>query len=91
MNNIGQMKNAYWVSVIGVALMTISTAYGVVRAVMIRAMFQTAGGFAGRRPFGSMNPFGLTNGLAILALIIAIVGLTWLGLAIRKSHKSTAK
>lgn len=91
MNNIGQMKNAYWVSVIGVALMTISTAYGVVRAVMIRAMFQTAGGFAGRRPIGSMNPFGLTNGLAILALIIAIVGLTWLGLAIRKSHESTAK
>jgi hypothetical protein len=91
LNNIGQMKNAYWVSVIGVALMAITTAYGAVRAVMIREMLQTAGGFGGRRPFGSMNPFGLTNGLAVLALIIAIVGLAWLGLAIRKSHEGTAK
>jgi hypothetical protein len=87
---MGQMKNAYWVSVIGVALMAITTAYSAVRAVMIREMFQTAGGFSGRRPFGYMNPFGMTNG-PVLALIIAIAGLAWLGLAIRKSHESTAK
>jgi hypothetical protein len=58
---------------------------------LIREMLQAAGGFGGRRSFGYMNPFGLTNGLAVLALIIAIVGLAWLGLAIRKSHETTAK
>jgi hypothetical protein len=85
------MKNAYLVSVIGVAFMVITTAYSVVRAVLIRQMFQTAGGFGGRRPFGYMNPFGMTNGLAVLALIVTIAGLVWLGLAIRKSHESSAK
>lgn len=93
MNNIGQMKNAYLVSVIGVGLMVIMTAYNAVRAVMIRQMFQASTGaaeFAGRRQFG-MNPFGLGNGLTILALAVAIVGLVWLGLVIKKSHQNTAK
>ena len=91
MNNIGQVKNAYLVSVIGVGLMVVMTAYNAVRAVMIRQMLQAstgAAGFAGRRQFG-MNPFGLTNGVTIIALVVAIVGLVWLGLAIRNSHKAS--
>ena len=93
MNNIGQVKNAYLVSVIGVGMMVFTTAYNAVRAVMIRQMFQGstgAAGFAGRRQF-AMNPFGLTNGLTIIALVVAIVGLVWLGLAIKKSHQKGAK
>jgi hypothetical protein len=69
------------------------TAYNAVRAVMIRQMFQAstgAVGFAGHRQFG-MNPFGLTNQVTIIALVVAIVGLAWLGLAIKKSHKNSAK
>ena len=91
MNNLGQMKNAYLVSVIGVGLMAITTVYGAIRTVMVRQMFQAstgAAGFAGRRQFG-MNPF--TNTLTIIALVVAIAGLVWLGLAIRKSHQNTAK
>ena len=93
MNNIGQMKNAYLVSVVGVGLIAIMTAYNAVRAVMIRQMFQAstgAAGFAGRRQFG-MNPFGLTNQVTIVALVVAIEGLVWLGLAIKKSHQNSAK
>jgi TctA family transporter len=89
--NIGQMRNAYLVSVIGVGLMAVMTAYNVIRALMTRPMFQASTGaaqFAGRRQFG-MNPFGLSNGLTIIALIVAIVGLVWLGLAFRKSHQNS--
>ena len=95
MNNIGQIKNAYLVSVIGIALMVITTAYGAVRALLIRQMFQTGGvavgsGVAvGRRQFG-MNPFGLTNIVNILALVIAIAGIVWLGLALRKPRSTKA-
>ena len=93
MNNIGQMKNAYLVSVVGVGLMAVMTAYNAVRAVMIRQMFQAstgAAGFAGHRQFG-MNSFGITNQVTVIALVIAIVGIVWLGLAIRKSHLNSAK
>ena len=91
MNNIGQVKNAYLVSVIGVGLMVVMTAYNAVRAVMIRQMLQAstgAAGFVGRRQFG-MNPFGLSNGLTIVALLVAVVGLVWLGLAIKKSQTAS--
>ena len=71
--------------------MVISTAYNAIRAVMIRQMFQAssgAAGFAGRRQFG-MSP--LANGLTILSLAIAIVGLVWLGIAIKKPHKQVGR
>ena len=87
------MKNAYVVSVFGVGLLAITTVYGAIRAVMVRQMFQVstgAAGFVGRRQFG-MNPFGFTNVLTIIALVVAIAGLVWLGLVIGKSHQNTAK
>jgi hypothetical protein len=93
LNNLGQIKSAYLVSVIGVGLMAITTVYGAIRAVMVRQMFQTSTGaarFAGHRQFG-MNPFGLTYGLTIIAVVVAIAGLVWLGLILRKSHQETAK
>jgi len=87
------MKNAYLVSIVGVGLMAIMTTYNAIRAVMLRQMFQASTGamaFAGRRQFG-MNPFGLTNQVTIIALVIAIVGLAWLGLAMKKSRGNSAK
>jgi len=91
LNNVGQVKNAYLVSVIGVGLIAVLTAYNAVRAFMIRQMFQAstgAAGFAGRRQFG-MSP--VTNGLTIIALAIAIAGLVWLGIAIRKPRQNSVK
>jgi hypothetical protein len=66
--------------------MTITTAYGIVRATFTRNMLVSRGGFGGGRQFG-MNFFGFTNSLTIFAVTIAVVGLAWLGLALRKSHK----
>jgi predicted small integral membrane protein len=82
-----KIKYSYVLTLLGVALMAISTLFGVVRAMFVREMVGSGGGFGNRR-FG-MNPFGLTNGLTILAVVIAIVGLAWLGLALRKSPKAT--
>ena len=81
-----QIRYAYILTVIGVALTAISALIGVVRAIFVREM--VAGGGFGNRRFG-MNPFGFTNGLTILTLVIAIVGLVWLGLTLRKLPRAT--
>jgi hypothetical protein len=86
MNLIRNTRYSYLLAVVGVALMTITTFYGVARAMMIRTTFR--GSFSGPRQFG--NSFGLTNSLTILAIIIAIVGLAWLGFALRGSHKAAS-
>jgi hypothetical protein len=67
--------------------MAISALFGAVRAMFVREMFGSVG--FGNRRFG-MNPFGLTSGLTIVAVVIAIVGLVWLGLGFRKSAEATA-
>jgi hypothetical protein len=98
MSSWSQTKNPYLLTVIGVALIAISEIYSSVRALMFRAMFRpgsfngTGGpgpGFGGARQFGGGFGFGLTNYLVILGLIIVIVGVVWLGLALRKSPKSS--
>jgi hypothetical protein len=102
--DIWNTKYPYLVTTIGVALMAISTMFG-----LARGMLSPAGG-PGDRQFGNMtagnmtavvnmnpngmNPgvmspglFGLMDNLVLVAVIIAIVGLVWLGLTIRKSEK----
>lgn len=81
-----QVKYSYLITVVGVALLAITVAFGAVRPMLIRATFR--GGLGGTRQFGNANPFALTSSLAILAAIMTIAGLAWLGLALRKSHKS---
>ena len=98
-----QVKSAYLVTVVGVVLMAITTIYSSVRALMFRAMFRPGGfngsggfngtggpgaGFSGARQFGGGFGFGLTNYVTILGLIIVIVGVVWLGLALRKPTKN---
>jgi hypothetical protein len=92
-----QTKSAYLLTVVGVVLMAITTIYSSVRALMFRAMFRPGGfngtggpgaGFSGARQFGGGFGFGLTNYVTILGLIIVIVGVVWLGLALRKPTKN---
>jgi uncharacterized membrane protein len=100
---VSQVKSAYLVTVVGVLLMTITTIYSDVRALMFRAMFRPGGyngsggyngtgvpgaGFSGARQFGGGFGFGLTNYVTLLGLIIVIVGVIWLGLALRKPTKN---
>ena len=92
-----QVKSAYLVTVVGVVLMTITTIYSDVRALMFRAMFRPGGfngtgvpgaGFSGARQFGGGFGFGITNYATLLGLVIVIVGVVWLGLALRKRSKN---
>jgi len=81
-----QIKYPYIVAVVGVALVTITMVYEAVRSFLIMGMFRSRG-FAGARQFGNLNPFGLVNGLTLVAVTIAIVGLVWLGLTLKRSGK----
>jgi hypothetical protein len=97
-----QVKSAYLLTVVGVAVLAISVIYSSVRALMFRAMFRpggfngTGGGYGtggpgpgfGARQFGGGFGFGLTNYVTILGLVIVIAGVVWLGLALRKTHNS---
>lgn len=83
--------------------MTVSAIYGAIRAFLVRQMFRPTGNFngnftrnfngtfTGSRQFAGGNPFGLANVLTIIAVIIALVGIVWLGLALRKSLGSASK
>jgi hypothetical protein len=91
------MKNEYFVAVIGVGLAAVAEIYSVVRGMLFRAMMRSEGfnggfnatgggpgaGFSGARQFG--GGFGPSNYLILIGLIVAIVGVVWLGLALRKT------
>jgi hypothetical protein len=85
-------KFPFLVTAIGVGLMAISEVYSFVRVMMFRAMFRAGGGpgpgFGGGRQFGGGFGFGLAGVLTTVGLIIAIVGVVWLGLALRKTTAS---
>ena len=92
-----QAKSPYLVTVVGVALMVLAEIISVVRAMMFRAMFHPGGfngtgpgpGFSGGARYGGGGfGFGLTNYLTIFGLIIVIVGIVWLGMALRKPAKA---
>jgi uncharacterized membrane protein len=88
MSNMSQAKFPYLVTAVGVGLMAISELYSFVRGMMFRAMFRPGGGpgvgFGGGRYSGGGFGFGLPGILATVAVIVAIVGIVWLGLALRK-------
>jgi len=90
MSNVPQTKLPYLVTALGVGLMTLSEVYSYVRAMMFRAMFQSGAGygsgFSGGRHFG--GGMGLPSIITTIAVVVAIVGIVWLGLALRKSPKS---
>jgi hypothetical protein len=91
---------AYLVTLLGVLLATITTAYTTIRSLLLaHRRFQpnfnsgnfTAtnqfGNFTGTRPFGNVSPYGgFINNLTILAVIIAIIGVLWLGMSLKKAQ-----
>jgi uncharacterized membrane protein len=84
-----QIRYAYLATLLGVVLGTITTAYTAIRSFMVSQRFGSypSGNFTGTRQFGNINPYGgFINSFAILAVIIAIVGVLWLGLSLRKSY-----
>jgi hypothetical protein len=81
------VKYAYWTTLVGVVLAAIATAYNTIRPLMFSQRFRAnpPGNFTGVRQFGNMNPYGgYVNSFAILGFIIAIIGVIWLGLSLRK-------
>ena len=100
MSNRKQLTYAYLVTLLGVVLATITTAYTTIRSLLFaqsrfRPDFNSGnftatnqfGNFTGARPFGNVSPYGgLVNGLTILAVIIAIVGVLWLGIVLKKAQ-----
>jgi len=93
MSNISQTKLPYIVTALGVGLMTVSQVYSYVRATMLRAMFQAGGGysssFSSGRHFGGGFGFGAPSILTTIAVVVALIGIVWLGLTLRKSPKPT--
>jgi len=67
---------------VGVVLVAITTAFTTISSFLFGQAFRRPGqfgNFTGAPQLGNMNPF------AILAVIIAVVGVLWLGLSLRKS------
>jgi hypothetical protein len=95
-----QIRYAYLATLVGVVLATITTAYTTINSLLFSQTTRsqpptTPGNFTGTAQFGNftgaprlgnMNPSaGFVNSFAILAVIIAVVGVLWLGLSLRKS------
>ena len=94
MNPASQSKFPYLVTALGVGLMAVSELYGYIRGMMFRAMMFQQGGYGssfsnGARQFSRGFGFGMPSILTTIALIVAIIGVIWLGLALRKSSKPT--
>jgi len=92
-SNMPQSKYPFLLTAVGVGLMAVSEIYSFVRTMMFRATFHAGGGygsgFGGGRQFGGGFGFGLSGILTAIAVGVAVVGVVWLGLALRKSPKST--
>jgi len=100
MDSRQEIKYSYLLSAVGVAIVAITAIYSSVRALLFRRTFPR-GDFNATRQFAYnatrqmnlVNPaarfqFGLTNDLTILGVIIAVAGLIWLGMALKKSQKA---
>jgi len=97
MNSLSQLKYPYLVTVIGVALMAATAVFDVVRAMMFRPAFRNGfggTGFNGTRQFvnPNINPvgfgFGAANVLVIVAVVVALIGVVWLGIVLRKPSQA---
>jgi len=97
--NDKQTMYAYLVALVGVVLAAVTTAYNAVRSYMFSQMFRSRppfnpGNFTGNqfgnftrvREFGNVNPYGgIVGSVMLVAVVIAIIGVVWLGLCLRKS------
>ena len=96
--NDKQTMYAYLVALVGVVLAAVTTAYNAVRSYMFSQMLRSRpfnpGNFTGNgggtftrvRQFGMVNPYGgIVGSVMLVAVVIAIIGVVWLGLCLRKS------
>ena len=87
-----QSKYPYLVTALGVGLMAVSEFYNLLRGMMFRVMYQPGAGYgsdySGAHHFNGGFGFGLPSILTTVAVLLAIVGIFWLGLALRKSWKT---
>lgn len=89
---------------VGVVLATITTLYTAIRSYLFSQMFRSRppfnpgnftgsqfGNFTRVRQFGIVNPYGgLAGDLMILAVVIALIGVVWLGISLRKPKPPSA-
>jgi hypothetical protein len=97
--NDKQIMYAYLVALVGVVLAAVTTAYNAVRSYMFSQTLRSRpsfnpGNFTGNqfgnftrvRQFGNVNPYGgIVGSVMLVAVVIAIIGIVWLGLCLRKS------
>ena len=100
--NDKQTMYAYLVALVGVVLAAVTTAYNAFRSYMFSQMLRSRppfnpGNFTGNqfgnftrvRQFGNVNPYGgIVGNVMVVAVVIAIIGVVWLGLCLRKSKPS---
>jgi FtsH-binding integral membrane protein len=96
-----RMRYAYLTTLVSLVLTAIGTAYTGVSSFLFGQAPRSQppaslgnftgagqfGDFAGGPQFGNMNLYGgVAHSLTMIAVIIAIVGVLWLGLSLRKLH-----
>lgn len=96
MTNVeSQIRFAYLVTLVGIILATITTVYMAIRSLMVAQRLESyrSGNFTGTHQFGNftrtsqfgnINPYGgFANNVTMVAIIIAIIGVLWLGMSLR--------
>lgn len=86
-----QVRLPFIATVIGVSLVAVAIVYDAVRSFLVMAMLRPRLAISAARQLRTVNPFGLTSIMIVVGVIVAIVGLLWLGLALRKSDDTTRK
>ena len=74
------------VTLIGVVIVAAVQVWGYVRMAMFMAMMQSGGygSYSGQGHFGRGFGFGGPNIISIVGAVVAVVGVIWLGLTLRK-------
>lgn len=75
----------YLTTVIGVVIVAAAEIWGYVRIAMFTAMMQNGGysSYSGLRHFG--GGFGGSSIITAIGIVVAVIGVIWLGLTLRKS------
>ena len=86
-----QVRFPFITTIIGVALVAVAILYDAVRSLLVMAMLRSRLAIGAARQLRAVNPFGLTSIIIVVGVIVALVGLLWLGLTFGKSEDKTPK
>ena len=86
-----QVRFPFIATVIGVSLAAVAIVYDAVRSFLVMAMLRPRLAINAARQLRPVNAFGLTNVVIVVGVIVAMVGLLWLGLALGKFNHNTPK